>query len=275
MSVITSQQTSRYYDEFGQIDVTFTREVIKATLLYPKQIFIKCLGYQWPCIMYSSSMRGAKIIVNIQNSFKQILEKANNTLSLRYSFIQRDKPDPISFFVNAKIVEYAPYSADNPDLSFISLVFTNKPSDDLINRLGALLEAHSSAQNRREERINITVESTRDMNLVPKSTQVFIDHVPRKCIVRDIAYSGAKVIIMGVAKFLVNKPAALHVEFTDPDEAFDLAGKVIRFEPIEGRQDIGAFIIQFEETVIPVEYKMRLTTYLKQHKNKKPTQATE
>ena len=40
-------------------------------------------------------MTGAKIIVNVQNSFKQILEKANNNLSLRYSFIQRDKPEAI------------------------------------------------------------------------------------------------------------------------------------------------------------------------------------
>lgn len=270
MSVITSQQTSRYFEEFSHIDVTFTRDVIKATLLYPKQIFIKCLGYQWPCIMYSSSMTGAKIIVNVQNSFKQILEKANNNLSLRYSFIQREKADPISFFVNAKIIDYSPYSADNPDLNFITLNFNGHPPEDLINRLGVLLEAHSSAQNRKEDRINITVDSMRELGLVPKGSQTIIDHVPRKCIIRDIAFSGTKIIIMGVAKFLVNKTAVVRLSFTDPDEIFDISGKVIRFEPIEGRQDIGAFIIQFDETNVPVEYKMRLSTYFKQHKVKNP-----
>jgi hypothetical protein len=269
MSVITSQQTARYYEQFSTVDVTFTREVIKATLLYPKQIFIKCVGYQWPCILFSSSMTGAKIITNVQNSFKQIVGRANNLVSLRYSFIQRDKPDPISFFVNARIMDYSPYTAENPDLNFLNVIFTNRPPDELIQRLGSLLEANTAAQNRREERINMTVDAVRDLNLNVKASSIVIDNIPRKCIMRDIAFSGIKVIIMGVAKFLVNKNATVRFQFNDPDETIDISGKVIRFEPIEGRQDIGAFVIQFPEAAIPVDYKLRLTGYFKQQRIKK------
>jgi hypothetical protein len=269
MAVITSQQTSRFFEQFSTVDVTFTREVIKATLLYPKQIFIKCGGYQWPCILFSSSMTSAKIITNVQNSFKQIVGRANNLVSLRYSFIQRDKPDPVSFFVNARILDYSPYTAENPDLNFLNVAFTNRPPDELIQRLGSLLEANTAAQNRREERINMTAETLKDLNLNIKGSAVLIESVPRKCIIRDLSFSGIKVIIMGVAKFLVNKNAVVRFQFTEPAESIDIKGKVIRFEPIEGRQDIGAFVIHFEETDIPVDYKLRLTAYFKQQRLKK------
>ncbi len=269
MALITSQQTARYYEQFSTNDVTFTREVIKATLLYPKQIFIKCGGYQWPCILFSSSMTGAKIITNIQNSFKQVVSRANSMVALRYSFIQRDKPDPVSFFVNAKILDYSPYTADNPDLNFLNINFTNRPPDELIQRLGALLEANTAAQNRREDRINMTADVIRELNLNIKGSVILIDNIPRKCIIRDIAFSGIKVIIMGVAKFLVNKNATVHFQFNEPDETMDIKGKVIRFEPIEGRQDVGAFVIQFPTEDVPVDYKLRLTAYFKQQRNKK------
>ncbi len=263
MSVTTSQQIARLYEQYSTIDVTFTRDVIKNTLLYPKQIFIKCIGYQWPCILYSSSMSGAKVIINVQNSFKQIVGKANNNVSLRYSFIQREKSDPISFFVNARIVDYVPYGNENPDLNFIQLSFSGQPPDDLIGKLGTLLDAHSIAQNRKEERIALTTDAIKALRLNVRGAMVLIDHIQRKCIVRDISFSAARLIIMGVPKFLVNKPIALKLKFEDPDETIDLIGKVIRFEAIEGRQDVGAFVVQFHEGNVPVEYKMRLSLYLK------------
>jgi len=263
MSLVTGQQISRYYDQYSQTDVTFTRDVIRTTLLYPKQIYLKCLGYQWPCILYSSSMQGAKIITNVRNSFKQIVAKANNMVSLRYSFIQRDKPDPISFFVNARVMEYSPYDADKPELSFLTLNFTNRPSDELILKLGVLLDAHSASMNRKEERIPLNPEVIKTLKISAKDTQVMIDHIPRKCILRDLSFSGARVIIMGVPKFILNKPAVLKLAFNDPNEKVDLQGKVIRFEAIEGRQDVGAFVIQFTEEEIPVEYKLRLSSYFK------------
>lgn len=269
MSVITSQQTARYYEQFNKIDVTFTREVIKATLLYPKQVYIKCLGYQWPCLLYSSSMVGARVITNVQNAVKQIITRANGMIALRYSFIQRDKPDPISFFVNAKVMDFSPYTAENPDLNFINLSFTSRPPDDLIVRLGQLLEAHSEAQNRKEERISLSPEAIRDLRLNVKSVSVHIDHIPRKCLLRDISFSGARIITMGMPKFLVNKDAVMKIRFEDPDEQIELVGKVLRFEPIEGRQDVGAFVIQFNDGSVPVEYKIRLNEYFKQQRIKK------
>lgn len=268
MALITSQQIQRYYDQYARAEVIFNREVIKATLLYPKQIYLKCLGFQWPCILYSCSMTGAKVIVNVQSAFKQEVTKSNNTVSLRYSFIQREKADPLAFFVPAKIIDYTPYSPDNPELNFVNLSFTSRVPDDLIERLGILLDAQNNAQNRREERIIMNAETIKELGINARDVTVSIDHIPRKCIIRDLAFSGVKLIIMGVPKFLVGKETVMRLKVENPDEILELKGKVVRFEAIEGRQDIGAFAIHFYEESIPMDYKLRLSNYFKQQKTK-------
>ena len=270
MPVTTSQQITQYYEQYRAIDVTFTKEVIGVTLLNPKQVFIKCLGYQWPCIVYSSSMTGARIVTNLKTSLKDALRKANNHISLRFSFFDRDKVDPVAFFVPARIVGITPYNKEKPELVFLSVQFTQRPPDDLIGTLGELLEANVNSKKRKEERIVVTVESLKKMGIASKNSHILIDGVPRQCILRDVSFSGVRFLVFGVAKFIVNKNATLHLKFEDPDETVDLPGTILRYEPVEGRADIGAYAMQFAEDKVPVQYKMRLNQLFRGSKKKKP-----
>jgi len=263
MSIVTSQQIANYYNQYANLEVTFTKEVIKTTQLVSKQIYLKCLGYQWPCIIYSSSMTSAKIIANVKSSIQEVTRKANNVVSLRFSFQKAEKADPVSFFVSAKVVGYTPYNKDNPDLSFISLGFTQRPADDLIEIIGTLLEANMNSKKRKEDRIILTVDALRKMGLKAKETTVFIQGVPRKGIIRDVSFSGAKVIIFGVAKFLLNKEAVLRIELEENSEIIDIPGLIIRHEPVEGRKDIAAFALLFQEDQIPMKFKVIMNEYLK------------
>ncbi|MFN2312752.1 MAG: PilZN3 domain-containing protein [Spirochaetia bacterium] len=263
MPVTTSQQISRYYQQFHAIEVTFTKEVIKATHLYSKQVYIKCLGYHWPCIVYSSSMSGAKVIMNITTSLRDALRKSNNMISLRFSFLQPDKSDALAFFVGAKIAGSSPYGEKNPELSFVTISFTQRPPDDLIEILGELLEANVNSRKRSEERIVVTSDSLRKLGLGTKGALLTIEQVPRKCIIRDLSFSGAKVIIVGLAKFLVNRTAVLRLQLADDEGQIELVGKVVRFEPVEGRTDIAAFAIQFDEDKVPIKYKMKINSFLR------------
>ncbi len=263
MSITTSQQITRYFEEYADTEVTFTRDVIKALRLHPKQVFLKCLGYQWPCIIYSSSMVGAKVIVNVRTTIRAVVKKANNLVSLRFSFIQPDKPDPLAFYVSARISGYTPYGQEKPDLNFVTLSFTQRPADDLIEVLGRLIDANANAKKRREERILITADTLKKIGIAGKNTTLSIQGVPRKCILRDLSFSGAKVIVMGVAKFLLGKEAVLELELVDPDERISIAGKAIRFETVEGRTDIAALAINFDDNQVPVNYKLRLNNHLR------------
>lgn len=262
MAINTSQQISRYYDSYSDREITFTKEVIRATRLYTKQVHLKCLGYQWPCIVYSSSMQQAKIIVNMTDSLKAALTKSKNMVSLRFSFLQPEKGDPVSFFVTARITGFTPYSNEQKNLSFLSLGFSQRPPDGLIEVLGSLLEAHQNSANRTDERIQINEHTASTLGFQIKGVQLFVQGVPRKCILRDVSFGGAKVILMGVPKFLLDKEAVLRIPSTEGNETIDVPGKVIRFEPVEGRTDIAALAVQFTKDRVPVSYKLRLSEYM-------------
>jgi hypothetical protein len=266
MAISTSQQIARYYQQYSNTEVTFTKDVIRATLLYPKQVFLKCTGYQWPIVLYSASMTNAKIIANLKSSLAEAIRKANSMVSLRLSFLQRDKADPLSFFVAAKVSGYTPYGQEKPDLYFLTLEYTQRPPDDLIEILGKLIDANASSAQRKEERIPITADSARAMGLDHKNAMVYIEGVPRRCIVRDVSFGGAKVVILGVAKFLVDKPATLRLTLSETDEEVDLAAKVLRFETVEGRTDIAALALQFEPETLPMKYKLMISGFLNSSK---------
>ncbi len=263
MAINTSQQITHYYNAYAEQEVTFTKEVIRTVRLLTKQVHLRCLGYQWPCIIYSSSMTQAKVIVNMTDSLKGAIRKSNSLVSLRFSFVHSDKTDPVSFFVSAKITGFTPYSSDNKNLSFLSLTFTQRPPDGLIEVLGALLQATQNSTQRKDERIPMSEETASAMGFDIRGVQMFVQGVPRKCILRDLSFGGAKVILMGVPKFLLNKEVIVRIPPVEKDRPkLDLPGTVIRFEPVEGRADIAAFAIQFDSERLPMSYKLKLSEYL-------------
>ena len=277
MALTTSQQIINFYQQFERTEVTFTREINQALLLNTKQIFLKCLGYQWPCIVYSSSMSGSKVITTLQSSLREALSKSKNVVSLRFSFIQREKTDPLAFFVSARVVGISPYGDPAKGLSFLNLQYTQRPPDDLIERLGTLLSANVSFVRRREERIIIAPDVQKKLGLVTSGIQITVDNVPRKGLLRDISFGGAKVLMQGVPQFLVNRAATVRLEFDDPAETLTLHGTITRYEAVEGRTDISAFAIAFTEEKVPMPYKMRLSEYLrliKEPVGKKPEDNT-
>jgi hypothetical protein len=274
MSIITSQKISRLYELYRNITVTFTKEVISTIGLNISQTYVKCLGDNWPCVIYASSMSDAKIVLKLSKDAFEKIRQANNLVSLRFSFTVPDKNEPLTFFISSKIAGFNPYSKNNPELNIISLNFTQRPPDDLIEILGRLQEANAASRNRSSERIEITVDSIRRLHMVSKDAALFIQNVPRKCIMRDISFSGAKIIILGVGKFLVNKPFILVIPFDDLPKPVYLKGTVVRFEEVEGRRDITSLALSFTEDQVPMEYKMRLTEYLNQGRPGVPS-ATE
>ncbi|MFP4113338.1 MAG: PilZN3 domain-containing protein [Spirochaetota bacterium] len=268
MPVTTSQQITRYFNQFSQAEVTFTREVVHTLLLNTKHVHLKCMGSHWPCIIYAASMTTAKIIANLKSGLNECLRNANNVVQLRFSFAEPDKPDPITFFIPARVVASQPYGEKTPDLFFASLEYTQRPPDDLIQILGQFLEANVNAKRRREERIPLSPHSIRQLGLVVDACGVSVDGVPRNTIIRDLSFSGCKAILAGIAKMLVSKPVVVRLVFNDPEQAFQIPGVICRYDPVEGHEEIAAFGIQFAEDKVPMAYKMRINSALKLFRSK-------
>ncbi|MDR2185683.1 MAG: PilZ domain-containing protein [Treponema sp.] len=261
MALITSQKITNYYERYKTISVTFTKEIIHATGLITQQVFLKCVGDFWPCVIYSSSFQDAKVVVNIQSGLLNKLRDANNSASLRLSFKNAETGTPVTFFVTVRSAGYAPYGGSK-DAAIFTLQFTQRPPDDLIEIMGRLLDANVNSAKRRDERILLTPDVIRKLGMVSKETAIFIQGVPRRCILRDISFSGAKLIMMGIAKFLLNRQSALRVDFEDPRESFLLKGTFIRVENVEGRKELIALAIRFDGTAVPMGYKMRINDFL-------------
>jgi hypothetical protein len=264
MSITTGQQITKYFELYHAIDVTFTKEVIHVTGLYTQQVFLKCMGEQWPCVIYSTSFIGAKIVASVKPALFDKIRNANNSVSIRFSFKEPNKADTLTFFIAGKVLGFTPYSQGGGDLQFINVQYTQRPPDPLIEILGRMLEANVNSAKRRDERITVTPDSARRMGLVTKETLLYIQGVPRKCILRDISFSGAKVIIVGIAKFLEQKAITLVIDMEEPRESYSIRGTIVRSEAVEGRKDLAAVAIHFDEPSIPMNYKIHINDYLTQ-----------
>lgn len=261
MGIVTSQQIQNYYDLFRDTEVTYTKDVLKTLAVDPRQIYIKCNGAQWPCIINSTSFQIARIIIGTKGgAFAALAKKDPPPVSLRFFFLQQHD-QPISFFVTGRITQISQYM-NSADLAIVTITFTQRPPDDLIDKIGSLLEANSNAIRRKEERIVMTDDSKRRLGISKDETIIYIQNVPRRCILRDISFSGAKVILLGIEKFIKGKDSILRIHFDDPDEIILLEGHIVKTSPVENRAEIIYACLQFDELKVPTSYKIRINTYL-------------
>lgn len=247
MPVQTRQQIIKMFETYKNISVSFNNHVIEATGLLPKQIFLKISNLNVPCILYSTSMTTAKVIANLTPQLFDEIRSVRNTAYLRFTFKKPDKADFLKFFVASKITGFNPYSKKNPNTNFITLSYSQKPPDDLIQILGNLLAIKANAMKRKEERIELNDENLKKLGLKDKNAIIIIQDVPRKCILRDISFSGSKMLILGIGKFLVDKEAVLRLSVDTSLKPIDIKGKITRTEEVKGRKDVSAIALQFDD----------------------------
>ncbi|MCL2214751.1 MAG: PilZ domain-containing protein [Treponema sp.] len=261
MGVLTSQKISVYYDRFKGIDVTFTKDMIQVTGLLTQQIHLKCGNDFWPCVVYTVSFGGAKVVANVKTGLLTKLQANNNFVSIRFSFKPPGETNAVTFFVTARVLGSAPYG-NSQDVNMFNIQFTNRPPDDFIEIIGRVLDANINSAKRKDARVPLTPDNMRKLNISSSESAVFIQGVPRRCILRDLSFSGSKIIMMGVAKFLLDKEASIRVDFNDPREVFTIKGKFVRAENVEGKKEMVALGLQYDEAVIPMGYKIRLNDML-------------
>jgi len=261
MGVLTSQKISTYYERFKNIDVTFTKEMIQITGLLTQQIHLKCGNDFWPCVVYTTSFAGAKVVANVKTGLLGKLQAANNFVNLRFCFKPPGETNTVTFFVAARVLASAPYG-NSQDVNMFTIQFSNRPPDDFIEIVGRVLDANVNSAKRKDDRVPLTTDNMRKLNIPSTETAVFIEKVPRRCILRDISFSGAKIVMLGIAKFLLDKEAALRIDFNDPREIYNIKGKFIRAENVEGKKEMVALALNFDEGAVPMGFKIRLNDML-------------
>lgn len=121
---------------------------------------------------------------------------------------------------------------------------------------------------RKEERIVLNEDTKRVLGINKKETIVLIQNVPRRCILWNLSFSGAKIVVLGVPKFIENRDCIIRLLFSEPNEIIDVKGTVVSAAPVQGRQDLAEAGIKFDENQVPLAYKIRINEYLSNRRKK-------
>ncbi|MBN2532694.1 MAG: PilZ domain-containing protein [Spirochaetales bacterium] len=262
MQDLSAYQITSYYERYKEVDITFNKKVMEFMQVIPKEIYLKCKDYIYPCIINSSSMIGARIIAQVDMLFFNRVKTNNNIVHLRFAFQKGDSTGQISFYVLSKMEQYTPFESNKPDLYFIDLKYNQHPPNDLVIILGTLIEAGSMIKKRKDERIAITPESLRMLRIKGSQAIFIIEDTQQKCLLRDISLSGAKVITARGKEEYLGKSVTLVLYSVENYLLGKMPGIVKRCEEIKGHEGFLALAIQYDEKNIPPEYSKRIIDYM-------------
>lgn len=265
--MVTIQQLTRYIEHYGQTEVTFTKQVISATGLVSRGVYMKLTDRQVPCVVFSASMTAAKVIAGVKTSFFNTLRQTGSKLSLRWCFKVPQEAEPITFYVSCQATGFTPYNPGNPDEQLITLDYTQRPPDDLIMILGNLLEATANSQRRRDERVTITPDSMKKLGIESREAVLSINGKPYRGILRDLSFGGANIVLHAVPKSASGSTVTMKISKGEQGGELLLLGVIRRIEKVGRRNDIDIDVVAVEYVRdTPLSYKLLINSYLSQRK---------
>ena len=261
MPGISREQIEAYYESYRDRDLLLSKELVHTIGLDTRQISLAFGGSQWPCIINFVSLSGASLIISVRGVAYSILSSKHiENVTLKMLFVQKEVGS-FTFNLDSKLEGMKPYTGGQ-DFIQLSISFLQRPPDDFIEIIGRSIETNQNYAQRREERILITPESKKLLHILREEMVVFFQNVPRRCILRDVSFSGAKIIVMGLSQFLAGKKLLLKIPFYDPIETFNISGTVVAVSNVEDRKDLVYVSIRYDDQTIPFAYKAHINNYL-------------
>jgi hypothetical protein len=266
MGGLTSQHLSRYYQSFHDTEITFNSQIIMASGLMTSEVRLTIGDRHIPCVLYACSMEGARVIAEIGEQAAEALKHSHNLAALRLGFQQQDDDAPLVFFIAARVESLSEYNPQRPQVHFVTLEFTQKPSDVLIGVLGSLLEIKANALQRRDERIVMTPEIMRRIGIMSRESCVAIGGASHRCILRDLSFGGAKILTSAAGASANAKRVLLKLARCESRDDTVLDGSVVRVEDVEGHTDLVALSIQYSSDT-PISYKQKINSFFAESGN--------
>ena len=255
MSIVAGHQIHKLYEEYSHVELAFNKSMIKLTGLEPKKIYLKIKGDQTSCILYTCSMKGAKVIINMNPDSFELLKRANNFVNLRLAFFKPEDKNSLVFYVPANVDGYKNFNEKHKDTYIFSLSFTQKPSDDLITILGSIIQEKEKFEKRQDKRITINSKIVQELGLTSNNITIEIEKIKRLSLLRNISATGANIILSCIPKFVMNKEIIMYLISASLKMKIEVAGKIVRYGGVQGRKDLFELGIQFDKDNIPIEYK--------------------
>jgi len=268
MPEVTTHMLNELYKKYNLRQIAFNPSIIKFTGLEIKKVLIKIFGEQYNCIIYSCSMKSANIIVNLDNTAFNLLKKANNYITLRFSFLPEDYKNSIVFFVPCHLEGYKNFN-NNEHTYFMNLLYTKRPPDDLVKILGRIIQEKENYEKRKHIRINLVEQDILSrLGFQSNKGIAVIDKIKRPCIIKDISTGGVMIILSCIPKFLMNKQISLFMFLKFLKNPLAITGEIVRSEAIGERKDIHGIGIKFDEKKLPLELVKIINEYIDESESK-------
>lgn len=252
-----------FYEKYTDREILFNKNIQESIFLEPKKVFLKIGEDNWNCILYTCSMKNAKVIINLNKDLFEKLRKSHNNVIIKFSFNPPDEKKSVVFNVSAKVQSYKNYDQDDLNTYMVILSFIQKPSDFLIETLGQIIDQNEKIEKRKEIRIDLNEENLKKLGIKTNNITSVIDNIKRVSLLRNISASGAVILLSGIPKYLINKKIILMLKIKNAK--FNLEGIINRFSKFIEKKALHEFGIQFEKEHIPLEFIKILNEYFDKH----------
>jgi hypothetical protein len=254
MTLLGSSVLQNLYQEYLDTELTYSKDVATGLGLLPAETTLKWQGELFVCVVHSCSFRQAKVLIRLNAAQGKAMELGSRITTLTLTFLQPKTSKKELFQFNGTLQILQQQGAQEGERSVLmGLVFSHRPAEGFLQIQGSYLNLKKEANQRKEDRITLNAETKDLLGLTSLNTTVAVDHIERKCLLRELSYSGARVILTGVAPFLVDKQFSLSVPFQE-DLPLAIPGRIVRAEAVEGHRGLAVIALGYDPDQVPVEY---------------------
>ncbi len=235
-------------------ELTYSKEVAAGLGALPAESSLKWENELFHCVIHSCNFRFAKILIRLNASQWKALSYGSRAATLTLTFLRPKTAKKELFQFNGNLQVIQQHGGQEGERSMLlGVVFSHRPPEGFLEIQGSYLTLKKEANQRKEDRISLTNENRDLLGLTSLNTTVTVDHIDRKCLLRDLSYNGARVILTGVAPFLVDKNFSLSLPFKE-SAALSIPGKIVRAEAVEGHRGLAVIALGYHEDQVPVDY---------------------
>lgn len=269
MGILGNTQILAFYKEFQHRELSYTREVAGSLGLLYESPTLKIAGENFACLVHSLSFSAARIVLRVPSVQIEELRTGTRVGILRISFQAGLRSEVEEFTLSGKFTfQSHKAGSDGTTLLLVRLDFNHRPPEGLIEIQGRYLKLRSDAELRKDLRITVDEATLRLMGMKSSRADMVIDQIPRKCVLREVSFGGATVILGGVAKFLGEREFRLSLDLSSGSPV-DVPGKIIRAEPLEGYKAMAVLGLSHHEDRVPGAY-LRAVQKALDHKDDRP-----
>ena len=254
MTLLGTSVLQNLYQEYLDTELTYAKDVAAGLGLLPAETSLKWQGELFPCVVHSSTFRAAKVLVRLSAIQWKALEFGSRITTMTLTFLQPKTGKKELFQFNGTLQVLQQNGAGQGEVSILlSVAFSHRPPEGFLQAHGSYLSLKKEANQRHEDRVPLNDEAKELLGLASLNTTVVIDHIERKCLMRELSFGGARVILTGVAPFLLEKPFTLAVPFTGRT-SIDISGKILRADAVDGHKGLAIIALGYHPDRVPVDY---------------------